>query len=180
MIVVDAPTTPWVPVLGDRQEDLRIASGYRIVQVSAIRPSVRGFRSVDEPLRSLWDKHLKDRPGRHCGPILIEDGPSLGPRLEPHADVVAVGSASGAHPIRGRRDEDDGVWVAVDARVTQVSVSTAAVLLRSGVDERNLAGGFISAPPGLASSVSCVVSGPVSSTVFGSAALPATPDTAVP
>jgi hypothetical protein len=104
---------------------------------------------VDEALGRHRDDYLESCSGGHDGPVLIEDRPLLFIcAFVPDAYIMAVGASAsgrgasagtGASPIRGWRDDDDGVGVAVDEGVADVSVVTAAVRVRGGVGECDLA-----------------------------------------
>src|SRR5215204_1055530 len=80
--------------------------------------------------------------GYRCS-ILVEDRPLLCHGLIPDTNVVFVSGTAGTPSIRGRSDEDDGFRVTVDARVVEVGVVAAAVLVRGPVDEGSLIGGLL-------------------------------------
>jgi hypothetical protein len=142
VVVVDTSATPTrVPVLGDREDSARMAVGQRVVQVGGVPHGVVGLGAVDEPLGRRRDLNLEGRPGGYRRPVLVEDRPFLFFRaLVPDAYVVSVGSGTSAPLIGGQRDEDDGVRVAVNARVAEVCVVAAAVPVRGAVDERGIVG----------------------------------------
>src|SRR5919202_1986370 len=158
VVVVDAPAATGVPVLGDRQDNARAAVNQRVLQVGGVPEGVVGAGAVDEALGRYRDDYLESCSGGHDGPVLIEDRPLLFIcAFVPDAYSMAVGASAsgrgasagtGASPIRGWRDDDDGVGVAVDEGVADVSVVTAAVRVRGGVGEGDLAIRFAGVPDG--------------------------------
>src|SRR5919112_706177 len=135
VVVVGAATAPGVPGLGDREDRPRFAVDQGIVQVGAVIVGVLRLGAVDEFLRPSRDDHLKGRSGRYRRPVLVEDGPTPGSSLVPDADVVVVDTLAIATLLWYRAYEDDGVRVPVDARLGEVGVIAAAVVLVAAVDE---------------------------------------------
>lgn len=49
VVVVYLPGFPWVPVLGDRDDGVRLLVNQRIIQIGGVALGVGGFGVVDEP-----------------------------------------------------------------------------------------------------------------------------------
>src|SRR5215210_7977661 len=127
MVVVDAPAAPGVPVLSHGDLGVGLTVGQRVVDVGGVTHGIGGRGAVDEPPVRRRDDHPEGGACRHRHQALIEDRPPLLPGLIPDAYVAAVGGIAVIPPARGRLGEDDGVGVAVYARVGEVGVVAPAV-----------------------------------------------------